>query len=93
MSACLGKTVALPTEEVLSFSVGGLALHRIGRLGVSAGLSKTTALSSEEVLSVGLIGNCSTSTPYVTMMFIGFGGALTGSCVVTTYFLLDIFPH
>ena len=42
----LGGTVALSTE-VLSFSLDGLALHRIDRLGVSAWHGKTMALPTE----------------------------------------------
>ncbi|KAI0238565.1 hypothetical protein LSAT2_010712 [Lamellibrachia satsuma] len=47
MSAWLGKTLALPSEQVLSFS-------RIGRLCVSACLGKSVALPIEEMLSYGL---------------------------------------
>ena len=51
----LGRTVALVTEEVLSSSLGGLALGRIGRMvGLVDCFGKTVALSTEEVLSFGL---------------------------------------
>ena len=48
-------TVAL-ANEVLFFGLRGLALHRIGQLGVSACLGKTVALPTEEMLSIGLGG-------------------------------------
>ena len=46
--------MALPTDEVLPFIMGGLALRRIGQLGVLACLGKPVALSTEEMLSFSL---------------------------------------
>ena len=46
MLTCLGETVALAIE-VLLFGLDGLALDRIGRLGLSACLVETLALPTE----------------------------------------------
>ena len=56
MSAWLGKILAAPNEEMLSFSLGDSALRRIRLLVVSTWFSKIVALRTEEVLSFGLCG-------------------------------------
>ena len=56
VSACLDKTVALRTKQVLCFCQGRLALRRLGRLDLLAWIGKTVALSTGKTLSFGVGG-------------------------------------
>ena len=82
LSACLGKIVALSTDEMLSFGLVDFALRRIGQLSLLACLGEEVALSFEDVLSFCLgcnivpltctllEGEHSSTSSYFTMLLI-----------------------